>query len=222
MPHETGGFGVLDLEVGNRRLEMRIPVDQSLAAGDQALVEHVDEDLDDGVVVGAILPCGRIFRTGHGEGVAGPVHRRTEALVLFDDRAARCGLPLPHLRQKRLAAHRGAAFVALFGQLTLHDQLRRDARVVLTGLPERVVALHPFPTDQDVHERVIERVADMEDARDVGRRQHDAERLGARRVGPGGEGVRSLPCGVEAGLGLGGVERLFHRHGAVPDRARPV
>jgi hypothetical protein len=50
---------VLDLEVGDRGLEMRVPVHQPLAAIDQALVVHVDEDLDDGVVEIAVLALGR-------------------------------------------------------------------------------------------------------------------------------------------------------------------
>ena len=50
MPHMAVNFDVLDLEIGNRGLEMRVPVHQPLAAVDQALFIHLDKDLDHGVV----------------------------------------------------------------------------------------------------------------------------------------------------------------------------
>ena len=44
---------LLDLEVGDRGLEMRVPVDQPLAAEDQAAVVEVDEGLEHRVVEAA-------------------------------------------------------------------------------------------------------------------------------------------------------------------------
>ena len=44
----------------------------------------------------------------------------------------------------------------------LDDGLGGDAGVVGAGHPEGVVALHPPPSDQDVLERVIERVAQVQ------------------------------------------------------------
>lgn len=50
MPHMAGHFAVLDLKIGNRGLEMRVPVHQPLAAIDDALVIQIHEDADHGVV----------------------------------------------------------------------------------------------------------------------------------------------------------------------------
>ena len=70
VPHVAVDFGGFDLEVGNRGLEMRVPVYQTLAAIDQALVVHIHEDLDHGVVEVAFLARRRAGGTGHGKGVA--------------------------------------------------------------------------------------------------------------------------------------------------------
>ena len=59
MPHMARHFGILDLQIGDRRLEMRIPVHQPLAAIDQPLVIHVDKDLDHRIVEIALFALGR-------------------------------------------------------------------------------------------------------------------------------------------------------------------
>ena len=69
-------------------------------------------------------------------------------------------------------------------QLLLDDVLRRDAGVVVAGLPERVEAAHPVPADQHVLDRAVERVAHVQLAGHVRRRHADHERSrrgGARR-----------------------------------------
>ena len=67
-------------------------------------------------------------------------------------------------------------------ELLLDDDLRRDAGVVGADLPQRVVAAHAVVADQHVHQRVLERVPHVQRAGDVGRRQLDAVRRGARRA----------------------------------------
>ena len=61
-------------------------------------------------------------------------------------------------------------------EIAHHDHLGGDAGVVGAGLPQHVVALHAPPADQHVLQRVVERVAHVQAARDVGRRDHDAVR----------------------------------------------
>ena len=56
----------------------------------------------------------------------------------------------------------------------LDHGLRGDAGVVGAGHPEGVVALHPPPADQDVLQRVVERVAQVQGAGHVRRRDDDA------------------------------------------------
>ena len=70
---------LLDLEVGDRGLEVRVPVDQALAAEDQAALVEVDEDLQHRVVEVALLAGGRARGAGHGEGVARQVEGVAEA-----------------------------------------------------------------------------------------------------------------------------------------------
>ena len=52
-----------------------------------------------------------------------------------------------------------------------------DAGMVRSGLPERIVALHPLKPDQNVLHRVVQRVSHMELTRDIRGRDHDRKRL---------------------------------------------
>ena len=64
MPHMAVDFDVFDLQIGNRRFEMRVPVDQTFATVDQPLVIHLDKDLEHGIVeVAGLFACGRAFGT---------------------------------------------------------------------------------------------------------------------------------------------------------------
>ena len=63
-------------------------------------------------------------------------------------------------------------------ELALDHDLRGDAGVVGARLPQRVVAPHAVVADQRVHQGVLEGVAHVQRAGDVGRRQHDAVGVG--------------------------------------------
>ena len=63
--------------------------------------------------------------------------------------------------------------LALLRELPLDHVLGGDARVVGARHPERVAAVHALVADQDVLERVVERVAQVERAGDVRRRDDD-------------------------------------------------
>ena len=102
VPHVAVDFAVLDLEVGDRGLELRVPVDQPLAVIDQALLVERDEDLEHGLRQALV----------HGEALARPVAGGAEALQLVEDRAAGFVLPLPDLVDEGLAAHVAAADLA--------------------------------------------------------------------------------------------------------------
>ena len=116
------------------------------------------------------------------------------------------------LLDELLAAEIGALLLALV-QLPLDHHLGGDPGMVHADHPERVLALHPGVADEDVLQRVVERVADMERAGDVGRRDDDGERLGLVRA-PAGTGPSSSQCAIPARLDLGRVEglgQLAHR-----------
>ncbi len=73
--------------------------------------------------------------------------------------------PLEFLSPKVLAAD------FLLRQLPLHHKLRGDSRVIHARQPKRAVAAHAVPAHQHVDLRVLEHVADVNRAGDVGRRQ---------------------------------------------------
>ncbi|KFB72022.1 MAG: hypothetical protein AW09_002797 [Candidatus Accumulibacter phosphatis] len=82
------------LEVGDRGLQYRVPVDQALAAVDQALAVEADEGFGD-----------RPRKAGvHREALAAPVRRGAEAAHLAGDGVAGELFPLPDFFEKFLAS----------------------------------------------------------------------------------------------------------------------
>src|SRR3546814_7709935 len=124
----------------------------------QLLTIKIDEHLEDGAGEALV----------HGEALVRPVHRAAEAAELAGDLAAALLLPLPDPGDELLAAHVRAAF-ALGLKLPLDDHLRGDTGLVGADHPQSVLALQPRMARENILERVVERVADMERARDVGR-----------------------------------------------------
>src|SRR5262249_59757120 len=120
----------------------------------------------------------------HGEALARPVAGGAKPLELADDRAAGFGLPLPDPLDERLAAHGAARRLLPFHELALDHRLSGDAGMVHARLPQHVLAAHALETAENVLQRVVERVAHMTRARDIGRRNDDAGRVGLRAVGP--------------------------------------
>ena len=183
---------VLHLDVGQRGEAARAPVDDPFRAVDEAVVVQALED-------GQHRPGQALV---HGEALAGPVDAVAEPAHLAEDLAAGLGLPLPHPLDERLPAQVVPAR-ALLGQLALDHVLGGDARVVHAGQPQRDVALHPAPPDQRVDQRVVERVAHVQGAGHVRRRDHDA--VGRpRRAGVGVEQPARYPVLVTASLDVAG------------------
>src|SRR3546814_4171352 len=84
---------------------------------------------------------------------------------------------------------------ALLRQLGLDHHLSGDAGVVGARLPQHVAALHALVAAEDVLDRVVQRMAHVQAARHVGRREYDGEgRLGLVELRR--EGVRGLPAGL--------------------------
>ena len=190
VPKAAADFPAFDLEIGNRRLEFGIPVDQPVVAIDQPLTVKGDEHL-----------AHRDRKTFiHGEPLARPIERGAEAAQLARDVAAGLGLPLPH-RVEELFPPERLPGDALVRQQPLHHHLRGDAGMIGAWLPKHVAALHPAPSDQRVLNGEGQGVPGMQGAGDVWRWDHDGERHGVRgRVG--GERAGVLPALVKPGLGL--------------------
>ena len=150
-------------QVGNGGVQHGIPIYQPLATVDQPLFEQPYEYLFHRVVESLV----------HGETLAGPVQRRPHAAQLASDMAAGLLLPIPDAIGEGIASQVVAGF-ALGLQLALHHHLRGDASVIGTRLPQGVVATHAMETGQGVHNGVLESVAHVQIAGDIGRRDHDA------------------------------------------------
>ena len=212
LPFERAGLlDLQNLEIRDRGLEFRVPIHQPLGAVDQALLVQPDEDLEDGGRQPLI----------HGEALARPVAGGAEPAELVDDRAAGLLLPLPDLGEEGLAAHAAAVSTVLGGKLALDDHLRRDAGMVGAGLPEHVLAAQALEAAEHVLERVVERVAHMQRAGDVRRRNHDAIGLGAGGRTPARlEGLRLVPGLADPGLDGGRFESLVHHRIARTQKGR--
>ncbi len=202
VPEERVLVLVVDLEVAEGAATAGAPVDQTVAAVDQTLREQVDED---------VTHCLRRTRV-HRELLARPVGRDAEALVLREDALTVATDETPGTLEERLAADVVAAD-SLFGQLALNQRVHRDRRVVDARQPQGRAALHAPPAHQDVLHRVHHRVAQVQLARQVGRRHDDCVRVATlwhlvrvhRR-----ERTGLLPACVRRSLHGGGVVRLRH------------
>ncbi len=163
----------LHLDVGDRGLQHRRPVHETLGAVDQALVEHALEDGLDGAGEALV----------HRETITTPVDAVTDAPHLATDGSTGFALPVPDLVDEQLAAE---IFLGLSvgSELLLDDGLRGDTGVVHAWQPQHLVALHPLATAEHVHEGVIQGMAHVQAAGDVRGRQHDGVAgLVAGRVG---------------------------------------
>ena len=151
-------------QVGDGGDAARTPVHDVLAAIDQPFFIQADEGLAHRARHALV----------HGEVLARPVHRSAEPLHLLQDDAAVVLLPVPDARDERFAAH-VAAVLALGGELALHHQLGGDAGVVGARQPQRAQPLHALPADDDVDLGVLQHVAHVQVAGDIGRRQGHRE-----------------------------------------------
>ena len=165
-PHGALGLARFDLEIGNRRLEHRVPVHQPLVLVDQPFLVELHEDLEHRLGQALV----------HGEALARPVARRAQPPQLLRDDAARFGLPFPHALEEGLAAHGPAVGLVFLLQQPLHHHLRGDAGMVGARLPQHVAAAHALEADEDVLDGVVEGMPHVQRARDVGRRDDDGDR----------------------------------------------
>ena len=181
-------IGVLHLDVGQGGLTAGAPVGDPVGPIDQPVVEQTLENRTDGpgepVVQSEPLP-------GPVDGIAEPAH-------LAQDHPAGFFLPVPHLLDEEFPAEVVARF-PVDGEPLLDHVLRRDARMIHPGQPQCLVAGHPMEAALDVHDRVIQGMADVQAAGHVRRRQHDGERLllpGQHIFGVGDEVAGRLPAMV--------------------------
>ena len=199
VPEMTLHFPVLDFEIRDSGLEMRVPVHEALVAIDQSLAEQLDEHFRHCLVETIV----------ESKALAAPVTAGAEALQLVGDRPAGFLFPLPDALDELVASEIATPDIAFLRQLALDDHLRRDAGMVRARLPQGLEPAHPVIADQHVLQRVVERMPHVQHARDVRRRDHDGVGLAlARRL----ERARAFPGLVEAGF-CGFVVETIVNHG---------
>ena len=180
----AGHVPVRHLEVADRRAAARAPVHEVAVLVDVALLVEGDEDLGHGADVALV----------EGEALALEVAGAADALELLDDGAAVLPAPLPHAAHELLAPQ-VLLGEALRAQHLLDHVLRGDAGVVGADQPAGVLAEHAVVAREHVLDGVVERVAHVQHAGDVGRRDDD----GVRR-----------PLGVGLGVEEVLVEPVLH------------
>ena len=207
------GLDLHDFEVGDRGLKFWVPIDEALVLVDQAFPIKLDENLDDG-------PRKPVVQ---GKALARPIAGGAEPLQLLDDRPAGLGFPFPHARQKLLTPQGDPAGFLTLHQLPLDDHLRGDAGVIRAGLPKHVLAAHPLEAAENVLQGRVERVAHVQGAGDVRRRNDDRERRRPCPLrAPCPERARLLPCRRDTAFDRLWIESLFHHWIVVPlSLARP-
>ena len=147
------------------RLAARAPVDDVLAAIDQALFVEADEGLAHGA--GEMLVHGEVLaRTS-----------RTDAprrFICSRMLPPYCSLPLPDALDE--------FFAAQCRWRLLPSLASWRSTIIWVAMPawsvpgsQSVCAQHAMPADEDVHLRVVEHVAHVQAAGDVGRRQQDVK-----------------------------------------------
>jgi hypothetical protein len=198
VPHVPGLFLGQHLQVRDGGVQHRVPVDQALAAIDEAFLEQTHED----------LAHRRRQAFVHGEALVLPVQGGAHAPQLAGDGAAGLFLPLPDALDEGVTAQVVAGLALLF-QEALDDHLGGDAGMIRARLPEGGLAAHAVIADQGIHDGVLEGVAHVQAAGDVRRRDHDAVRVVAG--GGGGKVTPFLPNPVPSLFqGLGVVVLVEH------------
>ena len=153
---------VLGLVVRDSGSAVGAPVDDALAAIDQAVVVPVAEDLAHGLSIVLV----------HGEALVVKVDGAAHTLNLLDDDAAVLVGPIPAGVDKLVATDLQAADALLF-KLLVDLGLRGDTGVVGTEHPARGLTAHAGHTDDGVLDGVVGGVTHVELAGHVGRRNGD-------------------------------------------------
>jgi hypothetical protein len=188
MPEAALDRFVINLVVSHRGLKLGIPIHQPFAAKDQPVLEQLEEGVP--------------HRPGQpvveGETRARPIAGAAHQLELREDALFVLVFPIPDALDQGVAAEVVATLAFVLLETFLDDRLGGDPGMIGAGQPERVVPAHAVPTDENILERIVEGVAEVQRAGHVGWRNDDGEALIARAVvGGGGEALVLSPSRVD-------------------------
>ena len=178
MPEVALDLALIDLEIRNGRVQLRVPIHQPLVAIDQSLAMQIDEDLAHGMAQPLI----------HGKALARPIGGCAKPAKLADDGSAGFALPFPDLFQEGRAVDGGGIGAGaearqhdpLLGKLSFHYHLGGDTGMVGAGLPQHVATAHALIADENILQGEGQGMAHVQAARHIGWRHHDGEGLGRR------------------------------------------
>ena len=203
----TVSFFAFNFKVRNCALELRIPVDQALAAVDEAFFVKFHESFNDNL---------RELRV-HREVKAIPIHAVTHTAHLLQNRAAGELLPFPDFRNEVFTLHVSTGDAFLF-KLAFYNDLSGNAGMICARQPHCVVARHAVIAGKRIHYGLIKGMAHVQDACNVGRGELNGKsRL--FRIKAGFEAAALFPGRVPARFNfigfktLGEFLRFFIRHG---------
>ena len=187
-------LGVLvdDFVVTHGREGLGVPVHHPDALVDPSLAVEIHEGVDN-----------RLGQSRfHRETGAVPVAGAPQLAKLLQDDSAVLLLPFPGVLEEFLAAD------VLLGDahgLELRDDLGfgGDGSVVRARHPARILAVHAGVADEDVVQGIVQDVTHVQDARHVGRRDHDRVRF--LLIGFGMEELVVQPVGVPFVLHFRGI-----------------
>ena len=137
VPHLAVDLALLDLQVRNRRVEDRVPVDQPLVLVDQPCLWRVTNT----VRTASDRPSSMVKRS-RAQSTEVP-RRRIWWVMLPPDSAFHSQTLLDELLATEIVPG-----LALRGELALDHHLGGDAGMVGAGLPQGVLAAHPVEADQ--------------------------------------------------------------------------
>ena len=163
---------VNNFEIADGGQAARAPVDHVTSAINQAIAIEAQESFEHGA----------IERRLESKTLARPIARSAQANHLFLDHAAAFRFPFPNAALEFFAAQI-LALDSFLGEHAFDDELRGDSGVVHAGQPERSFAAHAMPANEHVDLRVLEHVADVNRASNVGRRKSDGESAAAAVAG---------------------------------------
>ena len=124
VPHFADDFALFDFQIGNRRLQIRIPVNQTFRAVNQSFFIQRYKLLTHGAAKSFV----------HCKTFARPIQRSPQTAQLIGDLAAGFGFPFPDLFNK-LFTSQIMSGNAVFGQQTFNDHLRGNTGMIRAGLP---------------------------------------------------------------------------------------